>query len=271
MTIESGGKDVVSESGKGFFDSISEWWKSLMDFVKEKISALKDTLIDLNILKRDVVSDWWGNNKNTGSDVVRESVEVDNKALKEKLKQICVRSREHWDVAKNDEWYVSFWSLQFHWPKAKEVLRNIKSRNPSRFNSIMTDELFRNTDAACMSIRDNTQVGQFRELMKDPWAQQEMDKVTDETINGYISMVHWWWVSDPRATLAFWRICNYWPDFARGIKEEMTRKGLDFNDYNKVIDYYEQTPKWRIHKKFQKPDKALWYKNIREFIGDCWA
>jgi len=61
-------------------------------------------------------------------------------------------------------------------------MHNIKSANPSRFNSIMTDPLFRDIDKACTSKRNDTQTNQFKKLMEDPKAQQEMDKVVDETI-----------------------------------------------------------------------------------------
>ena len=59
---------------------------------------------------------------------------------------------------------------------------NIKSADPSRFNSIMTDPMFKDIDKACTSKRNDKQANQFKKLMEDSRAQQEMDKVVDETI-----------------------------------------------------------------------------------------
>jgi hypothetical protein len=107
--------------------------------------------------------------------------------------------------------------------------------------------------------------------MEDSSAQHEMDKVVDETIETYLSLIKKRWVSDSRATLAFWRICNYWPAFAEKIKNIMVSNWKNINDYNQVIDCYERNTTWRVQGKFQKPDPALWNKNIREFIGECRA
>lgn len=252
---------------KGFFDTIREGWENLKDFLSEKFSAIRDTLSNLNILKKDVAD----GSHNATSGTVCESVESNPQNLNAKLKQICVRSRKYGDVNKNDEWYVSFWKLQFHWETAKKILRNIKASDASRFNSIMTDPLFRDTDVACTSVWNDTHVTQFKELMNGSKAQYEMDKVVDETIDGYINRIKWRWVTDPKATLAFWRICNYWPAFAEKIKNIMVSSWKNINDYEQVIDCYESNTSWHVRTKFQKPDPALWNKNIRQFIWEYTA
>ena len=267
MSLDISSREISWKPEKGFFDLIREWWQNLKDFLSEKFSAIKDTLSNLNILKRDVS----GSSQNSGSSSVKESAEVNHNSIKEKLTQICVRSRQYWDVNKNDVWYVSFWKLQFHGANAKKILRNIKANNPSRFDSIMTDPLFRDTDVACTSVRNDNHVSQFRELMEDSSAKREMDKVVDEVIEGYLTLTKRWWVTDPRATLAFWRICNYWPKFAENIKDIMVKNWKNINDYNQVIDCYEANTSGGVQGKFRKPDAALWNKNIREFIGECWA
>ena len=107
MSVESGSKGNEALSNKGFFDFIREWWNSLKNFLSEKFAAIKDTLKNLNILKRDVA----GNSQNSGSSSARESAEVNHNNLKEKLTQICVRSRKYGSVCEDDRWSVSIWKL----------------------------------------------------------------------------------------------------------------------------------------------------------------
>lgn len=268
--IES--KNNPPDSKGGSFDFFS----NLKDFLTEKFKSFKQTLIDLNILKGEITSSssnssdssQYSPEVSTSSETVWESVEYNHMSLKEKLTQICVRSRTYWVVNKDDWWSVSFWKLQFHGAKAEKILNAIKRKNPSRYASVMTDSLFSNVKTACDSVWNDRQVKQFQSLMQDSGARYEMDKVVDETIQSYLDLIKWWWVKDPRATLAFWRICNYWPWFAEKIKNKMVGDGANINDYNQVINYYENNTSWRVRTKFQKPDPALWNKNIRQVIGE---
>ena len=98
----------------------------------------------------------------------------------QKLKEICVRSKKYWDVNKNDCGFVSIWLLQFHGDKTWKILDNIKSTDPNRFNSIMTDSLFKDINKASKSKRNDTQANQYKKLMEDPKAQKEMDKAEKE-------------------------------------------------------------------------------------------
>lgn len=270
MVIESENKDMGLKSEKKVVDYIREIWSNFKSFVSSVFSVKKDSSAELSGLKSDLDA---GSSVSRGdvrskSDVLWDSVESANKKLRDKLKEICVRSRTYWEVNKNDAWFVSFWKLQFHGDKSKKIMHNIKSANPSRFASIMTDSLFKNIDVACTSVRNDNQVLQFKRLMEDPSAQQEMDKVVDETIDGYLDFVRWLWVTDVRAILAFWRICNFWIWHAKKVKENMEKGGANFNDYNQVIDYYEKSVSWAIRTKFQKKYACFWNKNLREVIGE---
>lgn len=270
MSIES--KNNPPESKGGFFDFL----RNLKNFITEKFNSLKETLISLNILKWEITSSSSKSSSDpqsspevqASSEGSRESVEYDRMSLKKKLTQICVRSRTYWVVNQDDCWSVSFWKLQFHGSKAEKILNAIKKRDPSRYSSIMTDPLFRNTKTACDSIRNDNQKSQFQKLMQDSWAKHEMDKVVDETIQSYLDLAHKWWVSDPKATLVFWRICNYWPWFAEKIKNIMVKAGANINDYNQVINYYEQNTSWHVSTKFSKPIHMFWGKNLRQVIGE---
>ena len=267
-SIES--KNNPSESRGGFFDFLV----NLKDFVVEKFNLLKQALIDLNILKweiklRNSPANAQSSNEHPSSgEMVSGSNEVVRASLKEKLTQICVRSRTYWAVNQDDCWSVSFWKLQFHGSKAENILNAIKKRNPSRYSSIMTDPLFRDIKTACDSKRNDNQKSQFQKLMQDSWAKHEMDRVVDETIQSYLDLAHKWWVSDPRATLAFWRICNYWPWFAEKIKNMMVKAWANINDYSQVIDYYEKNTSWHVSTKFSKPIHMFWGKNLRQVIGE---
>ncbi len=289
MVLDMENKERDSSVDKGFFAYIGEIRNNFKNFISSVFSVKKDSSEKLNNLKNDVSYDSTrenhnqvadlGNNvnvnnsdENTNSDLksesVGDSVENDNKNLKDKLKEICVRSRTYWEVNKNDVWFVSFWKLQFHGDKSKKIMHNIKSADPSRFASIMTDPLFKNIDVACTSVRNDNQAKQFKKLMEDPKAQQEMDKVVDETIAGYLEFVKGLWVSDARATLAFWRICNFWIWHAKKVKNNMVKAGANINDYSQVIDYYEKSVSWAVRTKFQKKYSYFWDKNLREFIGE---
>ena len=269
-------KDNHDGPKSGFFDFLH----NLKDFITEKFASFKETLISLNILKgeitssssrEDTVSNPVHSNPEAAAVMVSESSEREHVSLKDKLTQICVRSRTYWGVNKDDCWSVSFWKLQFHWAKAEKILNAIKTRNPSRYSSIMMDPLFSNIKTACASKRNDTHVAQYQRLMQDSGAKHEMDKIVDETIQSYLDLTHTWWVSDPRATLAFWRICNYWPRFAEKIKDKMVRAGADINDYNQVIDYYEQNTSWTVRTKFQRPVRMFWTKNLRQVIWEYTA
>ena len=280
MEIESGNKGTESKSEKNFTDYIREIRNNFKNFLSDIFSTKKDSSQKLNNLKNDVTNNKPNKNNekaetnNTETEIkntnerINDSIENNDKNLKNKLKEICVRSRTYWEVNKNDVWFVSFWKLQFHGDKSKKIMHNIKSADPGRFDSIMTDPLFKNIDVACTSVRNDNQAKQFKKLMEDPKAQQEMDKVVDETIAGYLEFVKGLWVSDARATLAFWRICNFWIWHAKKIKNNMAKNGANFNDYNQVIDYYEKSVNWAVRTKFQKKYACFWNKNLREVIGE---
>jgi hypothetical protein len=51
--------------------------------------------------------------------------------------------------------------LQFHGKNAEKVLTAIKRANPSRFDSVMTDPLFRDIKVACASKWNSRQEAQF--------------------------------------------------------------------------------------------------------------
>lgn len=292
MSFESKNKDTNSWYEKNFLDYVRSIRKNLKDFVNETFSSEKESEAWLNNLKDNVASDKKVENSNVTSEGIEEqhneqdkkrtseskpdktntSIEKDKKGLKDKLKEICVRGRKYWDVNKNDEWFVSFWKLQFHGDKSKKILNNIKSTDQNRFNSIMTDSLFKNIDKAATSKRNDTQANQFKKLMEDPKAQQEMDKVVDETIEWYIDKIKSWWVTNDKAILAFWRICNYWSWYAQTIKNKMAQGGADFNNYKEVIERFEKSEKskWKTttSQKFKKKSSWLWGKSVEEVIEE---
>lgn len=283
MTLETGNKDVESKPDKGFFVYVREVRNNLKKFVSDVFSAEKESFKKLDGLKKDVSdsisekqddetkeSSMKLDSKNNGKKL--ESAEKESKGLSDKLKEICVRSRKYWDVNKDDCWFVSFWKLQFHGDKSKKIMHNIKSADTSRFNSIMTDPLFKDIDKACTSKRNDTQANQFKKLMEDSKAQQEMDKVVDETIEWYIKDVKSWWVTDARAILAFWRICNYWSWYAKALQKNMAASKADFNDYKQVIERFEKSEKskWKetTSQKFKKKTSYFGNKSLEEVIGE---
>ena len=266
----------------GFFDYIGEIRNNFKKLVSDIFSTKKESSLKLDNLKEDISNnnekEWDKTNETTTKtdnknvDKKLDSAEKDTKSLKEKLKEICVRSRKYGDVNKNDCWFVSFWKLQFHGDKSKKIMHNIKSVDSSRFNSIMTDSLFKDIDKACKSKRNDTQAKQFKKLMEDSKAQKEMDKVVDETIEWYIEKIKSWWVTDARAILAFWRICNYWSWYAQTIQKKMAENKADFNDYKQVIEWFEKSEKskWKTttSQKFKKKSSYFGNKSLEEVIGE---
>ena len=104
--------------------------------------------------------------------------------------------------------------------------------------------------------------------MEDSWCVQIQKDMALKTVDGYLDFVKWMWVTDAKAILAFWRICNYWIWHAKKVKENMENSGANFNDYNQVIDYYEKSVSWVVRTKFQKKYACFWNKNLREVIGE---
>lgn len=284
MVLESGNKDIETKPDEGFFAYLREIRNSFKKFVSDIFSTKKEISSQLDDLKGDVsgsvderkgAGEVESSNRDDGSKSVDkkiDSAEENTKWLRDKLKEICVRSRKYWDVNKNDNWFVSFWKLQFHGDKSKKIMCNIKSAIPSKFDSIMMDPLFKNIDKACTSKRNDTQVMQFKKLMEDPKAQQEMDKVVDETIEWYLKSVKSWGVSDARAILVFWRICNYGSWYAKALQKKMAESGADFNDYKKVIEWFENTEKskWNTttSQKFKKKSSYFGNRSLEEVIGE---
>ncbi len=294
-------KETWSE--KSFFQQIKEIWQNLKNYISESFSAKQNDESELNGLKQDVKTDETDkssekektennekenekedekknekteNNENakskeSKSEKVSDSVEKDKK-LFQKLKEICVRSKKYWDVNKNDCGFVSIWLLQFHGDKTGKILNNIKSVDPNRFNSIMTDPLFKNIEKASSSKRNDTQANQYKKLMEDPKAQKEMDKAVDETIEWYLEKVKSWWVTNEKAILAFWRICNYGSWYAQQISKKMAQGGADINDYKQVIEWFEKSEKSQgkttTSQKFKKKYSCFWNKSIEEEIWE---
>ncbi len=285
MSLESENKDINSWSEKGFLDHVREIWENLKNFISESFSTNKKNEQELNNLKQDVkVNENDKNvekenketaqktNKNESkSENISDSVEKDKK-LFQKLKEICVRSKKYWDVNKNDCGFVSIWLLQFHGDKTWKILDNIKSTDPNRFNSIMTDSLFKDINKASKSKRNDTQANQYKKLMEDPKAQKEMDKAVDETIEWYLKKVKSWWVTHDKAILTFWRICNYGSWYAQQISKKMAQSGADINDYKQVIEWFEKSEKSQgkttTSQKFKKKYSCFWNKSIEEEIWE---
>lgn len=261
MSVDESKMNEALPSKKSFFDYIREGWGSLKDFIVEKFSAIKETLSSLNILKRDVAS-------NDDPDRNKDSVENNDKNLREKLLEIVARSRKPWDVCKNDEWSVSLWILQRHWSNAVDLLERLRQVNQSRFDSIMTDPLFKDLDKAWMAIWNDEQTQQYKELIKDSRCVQVMRDKAFETVDSYLRLISGWGVTDARATLAWWRICNAWSWFAQNIKNDMKRKWKNINDYSQVIAAYKSTDFWRAHNKFWKRYACFDNKNLEEVIGE---
>ena len=272
-----------SKSENGLLDYVRKFWGNLKDSISSFFSVKKESTSKLDTLKEDISTakddskDKQSSSENSlrtevasASNVwtVSESKEKDTWNLRETLLKVVSRGRKPESVNKNDNWFVSIWMLQRHWDKTVTLLKQFRDHNPARFKSIMTDPLFNNLEKAGKSVWNDTHVKQFSELMKDSWCVQIQKDMALKTVVGYLDFVKGLWVSDPRATLAFWRICNYWIWHAKKVKNNMVKAGADINDYSQVIDYYEKSVSWVVRTKFQKKYAVLWNKNLREFIWE---
>ena len=107
MEIESGNKGTESKSEKNFTDYIREIRNNFKNFLSDIFSAYKDNSQKLNNLKNDVTNNKPNKNNekaetnNTGTEIknanerINDSIENNDKNLKNKLKEICVRSRTY--------------------------------------------------------------------------------------------------------------------------------------------------------------------------------
>ena len=244
----------------------------MKDYISWIFSLKNESSLKLNSLKTDINSDknihHNENSSNYNTESNGESKEKNTKNLRDTLLKVISRSRKPGDVMKNDNWFVSVWILQRHWQKTISLLKDSQKIDPKRFESIMTDPLFRNLEKAWKSVRNDRQVQQFRELMKDPRCIQLQKDLALETVDEYLKFTKDLWITDSRATLAFWRICNYWLWHAKKVKNNMAKAWANINDYNQVIDYYEKSVSWNVRTKFQKKYAVLWNKNLREFIWE---
>ncbi len=267
MDLEIKNKENKPWPEKSFLGYVREIRNNLKNFVSEIFSTNKENKQELNNLKQDVKVD------KSNKIVDKDNKIIDkNKGLFQNLKAICVRSKKYWDVNKDDCGFVSIWLLQFHGDKTWKILKNIKSVDPDRFNSIMTDPLFKDIDKAWKSKRNDTQASQYKKLMEDPKAQREMDKAVNETIEWYLEKVRSWWVTDEKAILTFWRLCNYGSAYAKKIHKKMIENGANTNDYKQIIEWFEKTEesqgKTITSQKFKKKYSYFWNKSIEEVLDE---
>ena len=267
MALESGNMWELLWWNKGFFDFIRDGRNNLKNFISERFSSIKDTLKNLNILKTDITSNSWGGSSGS-SETVTEAHEKNSKNIREKLLEIVARSRKATDVCEDDLWSVSLWMLQWHWDNAVDVLKRLKQHNPSRFTSIMTDPLFNDLDKAWNSVWNTQQSQQYKALVADSWCEQVLKDKALETVDWYLRLVRGWGVTDSRAILAWWRICNAWSWFAQNIKDEMVRSWKNINDYREVISSYRSTDFWKKYDKFGKRYAYFGNKNLEEVIWE---
>lgn len=279
MEFEAESNKSKIETKNEFLDQVRKIRDNLKNFISWIFSVKKESESKLNELKENVNS-----NKNTlkqtelitesstnskpNNETVSESNEKNNGNLRETLLKIVSRSRKPGDVMKNDKWFVSIWILQRHGNTTATLLKQFKEHNPDRFKSIMTDPLFNNLEKAWKSVWNDRHVKQFKELMKDEWCVKLQKEMALKTVDEHLKVVWELWVTDPRATLAFWRICNYGPWHAKKVKNNMVKAWANINDYSQVIDYYEKSVTWIVRTKFQKKYPILWNKNLREFIWE---
>ena len=107
MVLESGNKDIETKPDEGFFAYLREIRNNLKKFVSDIFSTKKEVSSQLDGLKRDV-SDTVDEKKSAGAvetsnkddrakgaDKKIDSAEKNTKWLKDKLKEICVRSRKY--------------------------------------------------------------------------------------------------------------------------------------------------------------------------------
>lgn len=268
MSIEKWSSGVESKSETDFLDYVRKAWNDLKDYISSAFSAKEESKSNLGELRWNVNENKDEENLKSGMETVFESKEKSAWNLRETLLKIVSRSRTADIVNKNDNWFVSIWMLQRHGDKTVTLLKQFRDHNPERFKSIMTDALFNNLEKAWKSVWNDTHVKQFRKLMEDSWCVQIQKDMALKTVDGYLDFVKWMWVTDARAILAFWRICNYWIWHAKKVKEKMEKSGANFNDYNQVIDYYEKSVSWVVRTKFQKKYACFWNKNLREVIGE---
>lgn len=283
MDVEKWSSSVESKSEIGLLGYARKAWNNLKDLISSFFSVKKESTSELDELRGNVntsgdnsENNHPSNENSSKSEIssesgvwrVSESKEGSSGSLRETLLKVVSRSRKPDIVNKNDNWFVSIWMLQRHWDKTVTLLKQFKDHNPERFNSIMKDSLFNNLEKAWKSVWNDTHVKQFKTLMEDSWCVQIQKDMALKTVDGYLDFVKGLWVTDPRATLAFWRICNYWIWHAKKVKDNMVKAGADINDYSQVIDYYEKSVSWAVRAKFQKKYAVLWNKNLREFIWE---
>jgi len=262
MTLETQASNDILGPDKDLFDFIREKWSNFKEYLSEKLSSFKETLFGLNLLKRDVAGNSW-------SDKLSDSREKDSKNIREKLLEIVSRSRKPESVCENDLWSVSLWTLQWHEKNAVKLLKRLRECNPSRFDSIMTDPLFRDLDKAWMSVWDKDKhTVQYKLLVEDEWCKQVIKDMWLETVDWYLSRISWWWVTDAKATLARWRMCNAWPWFAEWVKNDMVKNWKNINDYIEVIESYDATDFWKKYNKFWKQEPYYNNRTLGEVIGE---
>lgn len=160
-------------------------------------------------------------------------------------------------VNQNDKGMASIGLMQRRWPRAVELLKQMREKNSQKFESIMKDPLFKNLNQI-QKPRTKTQADQFNNLMKISEFQNVMENQIQKDLSQYVEDIQSWWLYDPRAVLATMRIYNAWPWFARkSVIDQLWSH--EKNNYQAIIAQYNKT----LHGK----DYAIFSKNnITEII-----
>lgn len=168
-------------------------------------------------------------------------------------KEIIISGESEWQygaVNRNDKGMASIGLIQRRWARAINLLQEMKNANTEKFESIMTDPLFKNLNQI-KKPRTETQANQFKNLMKIPDFKNVMEQQINKDLSAYVNDIKTRWLQDPKAILATMRIYNAWPSFAKNnVIEKLWSE--EKNNYEAIIAQYNKTSHGQKYQIFSK-------------------
>ena len=146
-------------------------------------------------------------------------------------------------VSKNDVGSVSLGLLQWHATRTQDVLKDLQSKDPTKFASIMGDG-FKDLNLASLwdTPWNDDQATRFTNLMKEDVFKTAMNDFLDRDIKSYIKKAHDKWITDPKSVVLYCNMLNSGTGWAAAVLDGLDKvSAADKNNPQKLYEAVNRT------------------------------
>ncbi|MCX6823411.1 MAG: hypothetical protein NTX91_05500 [candidate division SR1 bacterium] len=146
-------------------------------------------------------------------------------------------------VSKNDVGSVSLGLLQWHATRAQDLLKDLQTKDPTKFASIMGDG-FKDLNLASLwnSPWNDDQATRYTNLMKEDVFKTAMNDFLDKDIKLYIKKAHEKGITDPKYVVLYCNMLNSGSGWAATVLAELDKiSAADKNNPQKLYEAVNRT------------------------------